>query len=179
VAGGIGGLFGVAAVAFTLVGYGIRSFFSYLSTKSKYQLNLTRSLYFQNLDNNAGVLARLIDEAEEQECREALLAWFLLWREAGEEGWTDRELDRRVEAFVAEQVGVQVDFECGDAIEKLRRLQLVETTSQGKLAAAPIEQCLDRLDRAWDNYFQYAAERRAGGVSPLMDPALQVAPSGG
>jgi hypothetical protein len=156
-AGGLWGLFGFAAVAATLVGYSVRSFFSYLSTKSKYQLNLTRSLYFQNLDNNAGVLARLIDEAEEQECREALLAWFLLWRGAGETGWSDQELDRRAEAFLQKCAGVSVDFEHGDAVEKLRRLHLVEVTPQAKLVAAPIDQCLNRLDRTWDNYFQFAA----------------------
>ncbi len=65
------------------IGYGLRSFHGYLQTKQRYQLSLTESLYYQNLDNNAGVLMRLLDEAEEQENREALLAWFFLWRSAG------------------------------------------------------------------------------------------------
>ncbi len=56
-------------------GYGVRSFYGYLQTKQKYQLNLTESLYYQNLDNNAGVISRLLDEAEEQENREAVLAY--------------------------------------------------------------------------------------------------------
>ena len=63
------------------IGYGLRSFHGYLQTKQRYQLSLTESLYYQNLDNNAGVLMRLVDEAEEQENRETLLAWFFLWRE--------------------------------------------------------------------------------------------------
>ena len=68
------GLYGVLAVLGLVggtVGYGVKSFLGYLRTKEKYQLSLTRSLYFQNLDNNAGVLYRLLDEAEEQECLEA------------------------------------------------------------------------------------------------------------
>ena len=36
----------------------------------QYQLNLTQSLYYQNIDNNAGALFRLLNEAEEQEFRE-------------------------------------------------------------------------------------------------------------
>jgi hypothetical protein len=34
------------------------------TTKQKYQLNVARNLYYQNLDNNLGALLRLIDEAE-------------------------------------------------------------------------------------------------------------------
>src|SRR5437868_3174186 len=53
----------------------------------------TRSLYFQTLDSNAGVLMRLLDEAEEQECRETLLAYFCLWKYAPAQGWTAAHLD--------------------------------------------------------------------------------------
>ena len=75
------GIYGILTVLGVTVGYGMRSFYGYLQTKQKYQLNLTESLYYQNLDNNAGVLTRLLDEAEEQENREAALAYFFLWRQ--------------------------------------------------------------------------------------------------
>ena len=86
-------------IAATL-GYGIKSFFGYLRTQQKYQLSLTRNLYYQNLDNNAGVLFRLLDEAEEQECREAVLAYFFLWHVAQGEGWSSERLDEEIEAFL-------------------------------------------------------------------------------
>lgn len=156
-AGGFWGVFGVVTVLGAMIGYAVKSFFTYLTTKDKYHLNLTRSLYFQNLDNNAGVLFRLTDEAEEQECREALLAWFLLWRRAGEKGWTERDLVEAPERFLSEQACVTVNFEYRDAIDNLRRWGLVETTSQGKFAALPIECCLHRLDHAWDHYFHHAS----------------------
>ena len=83
------GLYGILAflglVGGTL-GYGLKSFLGYLRAKDKYQLHLTRSLYYQNLDNNGGVLFRLLDEVEEQDFREAALAYFLLWRKAGTSG---------------------------------------------------------------------------------------------
>ena len=59
------------------VGYGIKSFLGYVRTKDQYQLRLTRSLYYQNLDNNEGVLFRLLDEAEEQDFSEALFGYVL------------------------------------------------------------------------------------------------------
>lgn len=154
-AGGFWGIFAFAAVGATMIGYAVKSFFNYLTTKDKYQLNLTRSLYFQNLDNNAGVLARLIDEAEEQDCREAFLAWYLLWREAGPDGWPPETLGKRAEAYLENAVGIHVDFDYRDAVHKLRRLRLVEITPQGRLVAASIAHALHRLDHAWDNYFHH------------------------
>src|SRR5262249_51626787 len=66
-----------------LAGYAFKSYASYLNLKNRYEKNLSQSLYFQSLDGNAGVLFRLLDEAEEQECREAILGYYFLWRHAG------------------------------------------------------------------------------------------------
>lgn len=109
------------------IGYGIRSFFGYQRTKDRYRLNLTESLYYQNLDNNAGVLYRVVQDAEEQEFREAVLAYFLLWREAGS-GWTAGELDGRAEELLQPLVKLPVDFEVHDALGKLARLGLADST---------------------------------------------------
>jgi hypothetical protein len=154
-AGVSGVLMALGLIAGTL-GYGVRSLFGYLRTKEKYQLSLTRSLYFQNLDNNAGVLFRLLDEAEEQESREALLAYFFLWRYAPESGWTSEELDLAIEKFLTEVTRQDIDFEVGDALDKLVRLRIVQTTSGERLRAVPIGQALVALDYAWDNFFQHS-----------------------
>jgi hypothetical protein len=136
------------------LGYGYRSYYGYQDTKRRYRLTLTENLYFQNLDNNCGVLVRLLDEAEEQECREALLAYFFLLRKAGERGWTSAELDDAVEEYLEKSAGVKVDFEIGDAIGKLERLRIVEKQGD-RYRARPLEQALQVLDWTWDNYFQY------------------------
>ena len=60
--------------------YAYRSYHSYRTKRQAYILQLVRSLYFKALDSNTGVLMRLFDEAEEQECRETYLAYFCLWR---------------------------------------------------------------------------------------------------
>ena len=138
------------------IGYGMRSFYGYLQTKQKYQLNLTQSLYYQNLDNNAGALFRLLNDAEEQECREAMLAYFHLWRAAGDHGVTGPELDDRIEQYLERAAGILVDFEIGDAMDKLKRLQIVEELPEDRVRAVPITDALHALDRAWDNFFQYA-----------------------
>ena len=152
---GLYGLLGFLGLVGGTIGYGVKSFLGFLRTKDKYHLNLTRSLYYCNLDNNAGVLCRLLDEAEEQELRETVLAWFLLWQYAPQRGWTQDELDERAEAWLAEHAGLDVDFEVDDAAAKLLRLGLAAEDDHGRLHATGIDDALVRLDHAWDNFFQY------------------------
>ena len=142
------GVFGV------LAGYGYKQYYSYQVTKQTYSKMLTESLYFQTLDNNAGVLTRLLDEAEEQECREALLGYYCLWRFAPPEGWTAELLDDYVELFLEGTCNLKVDFEIGDALDKLERLGMVDKSGD-HYRAAPLATALERLDYRWDNYFQY------------------------
>jgi hypothetical protein len=130
------------------VGYGVRSLYGYLNTKQKYQLNLTQSLYYQNIDNNAGVIHRLLDEAAEQENREVMLAYFFLWREANEAGLSAVELDARIEAWLLTEAEQAVDFEIQDALDKLERLQLA-SQADGKWRAKPIQEAIAALASRW------------------------------
>ena len=136
---------------FGMLGYGLRSFFGYLNTKERYQHNLTRSLYYQNLDNNAGVLFRLLDEAEDQDFREAMIAWFLLWQSAGTSGWTAEALDIEAERKLREWLKHEVDFEVADALEKLQRFGLAEQLGSNRWRATPLALARFRLERLWND----------------------------
>jgi hypothetical protein len=142
------------AVAGALGGYGYKSYHSYQVKKQNYSLRLTKSLYYQNLDNNTGVLMRLLDEAEEQECRETFLAYFCLWKYAPPQGWTAPLLDDYVELYLEGNANLKVDFEIGDALAKLERLHLVKKDGEF-YHAVPLEKALEMLDYTWDNYFKY------------------------
>ena len=162
---GFSGLLVLLGLVGGTIGYGIRSLHGYMRTKQKYQLSLTESLYYQNLDNNAGVFFRLLDEAEEQEAREALLAYFFLWQAsaatAGDLKQHDAqarrmdagELDRQIEAFILEATGQHVDFEVADALAKLQRWGLANTRADGALQAAQPSDAVARLDARWDGFF--------------------------
>jgi hypothetical protein len=152
----VGGTYAIWGMAGATFGYGYRTYYSYNWTKTRYSLQLTKSLYFQNLDNNAGVLYRLLDSAEEQECREALLGYFFLWRHAGEAGWTEQQLDEAVEQYLDTTADVKVNFEIGDAMAKLMRLGLVEELPEHRYRGVPPAAALERLDRAWDGAFTYS-----------------------
>ncbi|HZY88795.1 MAG TPA: DUF3754 domain-containing protein, partial [Gemmataceae bacterium] len=141
-------------VAGALGGYGYKAYHSYQVKKQDYHLRLTKSLYFRSLDNNTGVLMRLLDEAEEQECRETFLAYFCLWKYAPTEGWTAEQLDDYVEMYLEGNANLKVDFEIGDALAKLERLKIVQKVG-GAYRAQPLEKALEMLDWTWDNYFKY------------------------
>ena len=138
-------LWGLATGAFT---YGTRSYYSYLSTRQRYNLNLTQVLYFQNLDTNAGVLFRVLDEAQEQECRELLLGYYFLWRHAGENGLPDNVLVELIERFVHNRAEAPVSFEIKDALRKLERHGLLEPARHG-CRAVPIAAAIRQLEDAW------------------------------
>ncbi len=143
------------SLAGALAGYGYKSYYSYSVKKQNYNLRLTKSLYYRSLDNNKGVLMRLLDEAEEQECRETFLAYYCLWRYAPPQGWTPEQLDDYVELYLEQHANLKVDFEIGDALAKLERLKIVYK-SGAAYRAVPIDKALEMLDWTWDNYFKYA-----------------------
>ena len=113
---------------------------------------LSDNLYFKNLDNNMGVFYHLIDAAEEEEVKEAVLAYYFLL--TANERLTKKELDRRIENWLAEKWNCQIDFEIGDAVNKLERLELIHNDA-GYLRCLPLGDAKRQLDSIWDNFFQY------------------------
>lgn len=134
-----------------ILGYGYKTWYSFQVSKQTYSLQLTQSLYYQNLDNNGGVMYKLLDEAEEQEARETLLSYFYLWRYAGDRGWTAQELDDYVELDLERRLNLEVDFEIADALAKLERAGIV-TKAGDRYRAVPLEAAQDTLDQLWQQY---------------------------
>jgi hypothetical protein len=144
---GIYGLFAYLTLIIGTVAYGWRSFFGYQRTKEKYQLNLTQSLYYQKLDGDLGAILRLIDEAEDQEYREALTAWFLLWRSAPLDGWMIEELDASAEQLLQAELKRDVDFDVHDAVDKMIQWQMVDVQADGRLTARKPAAVIAALER--------------------------------
>ncbi|MBI3465851.1 MAG: DUF3754 domain-containing protein [Planctomycetes bacterium] len=129
--------------------YAWQSFMGYRRTKANYVYSMTQQLYYQNLDNNAGVFCRVIDEAEEEETKEMILAYFFLWRHA-DGTWTPDRVGDEVEKLVREQTGECCRFQAREAIAKLERLGLL-TADSDKLQAIEPAQALAQLSERWTN----------------------------
>ena len=133
-----------------LGGYLWKQFSNFKNRKLRFMQALTQNLYFKNLDNNAGVFHRLANDAEEEESKEAILAYYFLL--TAERRLSKAELDRSIESWFEARWNQRVDFEIDDALAKLLALGLVQE-SEGRLAAVAIEDAIRLLDRRWDNYF--------------------------
>jgi Protein of unknown function (DUF3754) len=136
---------------------GMNSFFGFHRAKHKHLSSMIRNLYYLTMANNASVLNRLVDSAEEEEYKEAMLAYYFLWRRLGqEEEWTMEQLDSHIENFLKTVSNIEINFEIADALGKLFRLGLVRRDEQGRLHAVTIDQALVALDKHWDNTFCYS-----------------------
>ena len=119
-----------------IIYYIIKGFLSYQKTKDKYQLNLTRHLYFQNLNNNSGVLLRLLHEAEFQDYREMVIAYYLVWK-YGQAG-----ID--AEKKLKETIHLDINFEAEDALTKLEKLGALKKVDQNWVPL-PMEEIADEI----------------------------------
>jgi hypothetical protein len=113
---------------------------------------LSDNLYFKNLDNNAGVFHHLIDAAEEEEVKEAVLAYFFLLAE--KRPLEKAELDGIIEKWLENGWRCKINFEIDDALKKLERFELV-TREGDVLQCRPLAEAKRRLDHIWDNYFRF------------------------
>ena len=122
-----------------------------------HQKILSDNVYYRNVNNNAGIFDYIIGEAEEQECKEAFLAYYFLLKDGAP---TEDALDQRIEVRLKKTFGADVDFECDDALAKLERLSLLKRDGD-KLSVPPLGEALIQLDHIWDNFFPFDSERKA------------------
>ena len=135
-----------------LGGFLMQQWVKYQRQSLKYQKELTDNVYYRNINNNAGIFDYIIGAAEEQECKEAFLAYYFLG--TAPSAPTQDELDQRIESWLKETFAVDIDFEVDDALAKLDRLGLLRRSGE-RLAVPPPAQALVRLDQVWGDYFQF------------------------
>lgn len=153
---------GLAVLIVFALGFGIKSMFTYrTATRRRYMLNMTQRLYYQNLDNNSGVLLRLLDEGEQQETSEIILCYFIAVYILKEQATvTLKELDDACEELLLSATSIHIDFDVESTARNMLKLGLLENEGDRWLAV-PIEEALTVLDRAWDSWFTTS---RSGGT---------------
>jgi hypothetical protein len=136
-----------------LGGFIFKEWSKFKNRKLRFMKALADNLYFKNLDNNSGVFHHLIDSAEEEECKEAILAYYFLVVQGG--SMTSEQLDNKIELWFEDKFDFQIDFEIADALDKLDRFGIVKLNA-GQYTALPIIAAQVQLDARWDEIFNFA-----------------------
>jgi len=147
-----------------LGGFIARQWLRYQRQSLKHQTQLAEHIYYRNVANNAGVFDSMIAAAEDQQCKEAFLAFYFLSIAASAPA--KAELERAIESWLRQTFGVDVAFKVDDALERLHRLGLLQRNGE-RLSVLPLDAALDKLDRIWADFFRPQAATsgtRANGI---------------
>lgn len=128
----------VFAIAAASIFYGIKSVFSYSTAKRRYQLNVAQNLYYQNLDNNLGALLRIVDEAEQQEASEAMVA-FAAMQNLPHGPTTTLAIDEEAERILRNMTGFDIDFDVEDVLRDLTLMGVVVPEVGGWTSLSVVE----------------------------------------
>lgn len=134
-------------------GFIFKEWSKFKNRKIRFMKALSDNLYFKNLDNNAGVFHTLVDSAQEEDVKEALLAYTFLLNSP--KGLSPTQLDEKIEAWFAQQHNCLLDFEINDALQKLTKMQLVNKQNE-IFTAIPLHQAKASLDKQWDDLFKFS-----------------------
>jgi hypothetical protein len=140
-------LMGIVALG----GFVVRQWLKYQHQTLKYHMELAENIYFRNVNNNAGIFDYLIATAEDQECKEAVLAYHFIHK--AEPAATAAEIAVRIETWLARTFGVNLDFKSAHALETLNRFGLLRRDGE-RLFVLPLEPTIAQLHQVWNNFFK-------------------------
>ncbi|MCK5877663.1 MAG: DUF3754 domain-containing protein [Candidatus Marithrix sp.] len=136
-----------------LIGVIFRQIMNIFTQRNKYTMVLSQNLYFHNMDNNLGVISYLVDNAEEEEGKEAILAYYFLYSNQDKD-FTQADLDNEVEKYLQDKYGVSIDFEIDDGVRKLRDDGILIERDDGILKVLDLQKSCEHIDEQWDNFFR-------------------------
>jgi hypothetical protein len=140
-------LMGVVALG----GFAVRQWLKYQHQTLKYHMELAENIYFRNINNNAGIFHYLIATAEDQETKEAALAYHFIRK--AEVALTATEVAGRIETWLAKHFAVNLDFKVDDALTTLDRYGLVRREGEW-LFVPSLELAIAQLHQVWNNFFK-------------------------
>lgn len=159
-----------ASLVLLLGGFAYKQYSKYKSKQIKFHKNVTDTLFFKNLANNASVFRALVDAAEEEECKEIILVYYHLL--TTKSALTPAELDRRIEDWMDRKFDTKINFDINGPINNLEEIRgkvakdeeeqalkpevpLLRKDASGNCHVLPLDQAKTLIDYIWDNVFDY------------------------
>ncbi|GAU34853.1 hypothetical protein TSUD_259330 [Trifolium subterraneum] len=146
-------LLDVVAIS-ALIIYGSRVVLGYKQTWDRYQLLVNKTLYEKTLASGFGSVHFLLDASEQQQYKEAILAYAVLLKADKGQVTSCRSVGEKCERFMYEVFKVKVEMPIDKALNTLLRLNLAtETCIDGRhgLLAIPCPQAYEALKERWSS----------------------------
>jgi hypothetical protein len=150
------------SISLALGGFAASQYWKYKSRRLEFLKKVADVLFFKSLDVGKGVLNALIDSAEEEECKEMMLAFHVLLVNQGP--MSKQVVDDAAELWLQQAFGANVDFDVAKALENLAAIRGSDDTGDASIvtrgygevySAVTIEQAKTRIDAISDNAFRY------------------------
>jgi hypothetical protein len=161
--GALAALMGIVALG----GFAMRQWLKYQHQILKYHMELTENVYFRNVNNNAGIFDYLIATAEDQETKEAAIAYHFIRK--AQVPPTAADVADGVETWLENNFRVNVAFKIGNALETLNRFGLVRREGE-RLFVLPLAPAIAQLHQVWNNFFD-SDQARVEALSRSAPPA--------
>jgi hypothetical protein len=140
-------LMGIVALG----GFAMQQWLKYQRRSLMHHMQLADNIYYRNVSNNAGIFDYLISTAEDQECKQALLAYHFIRKMKASP--TIAEIAARIEAWLAESFEVKVHFDIAAALKTLDHFGLARYDGERPFVL-PLEQAIAQLHEVWNNFFK-------------------------
>ncbi len=150
-----------------LVAFGGLVFKQYLSVKNKritFLKEVTEHLFFRNIAMNKAVLTRIIEDAEGEDCKEALLVYYHLLIHRGAP-LNRMQLDEKIQQWMSDKFNTLIDFDINGPIEKLKQftgqtnlgesMALLTEDVDGGLHIPSLKEAGEIMDYYWDTAFSH------------------------
>jgi hypothetical protein len=138
-AGALVGLGGVAA----------RQASNFVAQRNRYMVVMAQNLYFHAMADNRGVMTLLADRAAEEDIKEEMLLYSVLAKAPANIADLGH-LDQAIEQYLARTFNIDVDFDVGDALRRLKEDGIISELPDGTLQALSPQQAALRIDQLWD-----------------------------
>ena len=157
-------LLALMSVSMALGGFAFHQYNGYKNKRLKFLKNVTDTLFFKNLGTNETVFHTLIDAAEEEDTKEAILIYYHLLTHP--DRLTPTQLDAHIEQWLQQKLAINIDFDMKQSAEHLQgvgceqveagaiatqRRQLLSLDAQGYCQVLPLDEARQVIDYIWDN----------------------------
>jgi Protein of unknown function (DUF3754) len=146
-AGAVAGLGGVA----------VRQGVAFMNQRQKYMVVMAQNLYFHALADNRGVMIKLADRAAEEDVKEEMLLYGVLAKTTVNRRDL-QHVDNAIERYLKSTFEIDVDFDLGDALDRLLADGIVTEEPDGTLRAMPPAAAAAHIDNKWDSFLNLLTE---------------------